>query len=254
MSKLQALIFDVDGTLADTERDAHRVAFNRAFAEAGLDWNWSEERYGELIKVAGGKERILSYLDSDRPDFSPTTDLWAWATELHRAKKRHYQQLMQEGLIPLRPGVRRLIQEARARGVRLAIATTSDPENVLALLENALAPDSASWFAAIAAGDMVAIKKPAPDVYLYALEKLALPANECLAIEDSHQGLRAATGAGLQTVITVNRYTQDEDFSAAVLVLNHLGEPDLPFEAIAGSTNGASYFDLALAEYLLEAT
>jgi beta-phosphoglucomutase-like phosphatase (HAD superfamily) len=101
---------------------------------------------------------------------------------------------------------------------------------------------------------MVAIKKPAPDVYLYALEKLALPANECLAIEDSHQGLRAATGAGLQTVITVNRYTQDEDFSAAVLVLNHLGEPDLPFEAIAGSTNGASYFDLALAEYLLEAT
>ncbi|WP_421656905.1 HAD family hydrolase [Leptothermofonsia sp. ETS-13] len=251
MPQLQALIFDVDGTLADTERDAHRVAFNRAFAEAGLDWEWSVERYRELIKVAGGKERIISYLNQDHPGFCPADDLWAWAAALHRAKKHYYCQLMQQGLIPLRPGVQRLIQEAREQGVRLAIATTSDPENVLALLEARLGSDSPTWFDVIAAGDIVPAKKPAPDIYQYALHGLGLPPEVCLAIEDSYQGLKASTQAGLRTVITFNGYTQDDDFSGAALVLNHLGEPDQPFKAITPLPQEATYFDLALAEALL---
>jgi HAD superfamily hydrolase (TIGR01509 family) len=252
MSQLQALIFDVDGTLADTERDGHRIAFNRAFAEAGLDWEWSVDRYGRLLETAGGKERLQRYLREDRPEFEPPTGVVTWAATMHQLKTRHYKALIQTGRIPLRPGVRRLIQEAREQGIRLAIATTSAPENVIALLETALAPDSPSWFEVIAAGDMVPAKKPAPDVYLYALAKLGLSPQHCLALEDSHQGLRAATQAGLKTVITRSSYTQEEDFSGAALVLDHLGEPESPFQVFAGDPAGASWFDPGVAQQLLE--
>jgi len=251
MTDLRALIFDVDGTLADTERDGHRVAFNRAFAEAGLTWEWSVERYGQLLSTAGGKERLQRYLREDHPEFQPVPDSLTWAATIHKAKTRHYKALVQEGIMPLRLGVRRLIGEAREQGVRLAIATTSAPENVVALLETNLAPDSPNWFDVIAAGDMVPAKKPAPDVYLYALDKLGLTPSECLAIEDSRQGLLAATQAGLKTVITRSHYTQHEDFHEAVLVLDHLGERNHPFQAIAGNSSRATYFDLALASQLV---
>ncbi|WAL60693.1 HAD family hydrolase [Thermocoleostomius sinensis] len=263
MPHLQALIFDVDGTLAETERDGHRVAFNRAFAEAGLPWEWSIELYGDLLEVAGGKERIQFYLDcvSAAPIQSPTQsnvvlprsggDRIRWITALHTAKISHYKQLLREGIIPPRPGVQRLLQQARSQGVQLAIATTSAPDNAIALLETAFAPNAPSWFEVIAAGDIVPAKKPAPDIYYYVLQALNLEPQHCLVIEDSPQGLQAALKAGLKTVVTVNNYTRHHDFSGAALVLDHLGEPDCPFEVIAGNAGDFTYFDVALAEWLL---
>ena len=229
MSELKALLFDVDGTLADTERDGHRVAFNRAFAEAGLDWNWDVALYGELLAVSGGKERIRFYIEKWRPAFQPTADLDAFINELHRIKTQHYLELMGQGLIPLRPGVARLLNEAREAGVRLAIVTTTTPENVTALLGSTLGDASISWFDVIAAGDIVPAKKPAPDIYFYALEQLGLDATACLALEDSDNGLRSAAGAGISTLVTVNGYTRGQDFSGAALVVDQLGDIDIPF-------------------------
>lgn len=250
MTTLQALIFDVDGTLADTEQDGHRVAFNQAFADAGLDWHWSVEQYGELLSVTGGKERIQFYLRTYRPNLKPADDIQGWAAALHKAKTRHYKQLVQSSAIPLRPGVKRLLQEAREQGIRLAIATTTTPENVTALLETALAPDSLSWFEVIAAGDIVPAKKPAPDIYDYVLQRMQLDPNACLAFEDSYAGLQSARQANLSTVITVNQYTRDQDFTGAALVIDHLGERSLPFQVIAGEANQSTFFDLQLAKYL----
>lgn len=250
MSELQALIFDVDGTLADTERDGHRVAFNRAFADAGLDWDWSVERYGELLAVTGGKERIQHYLMTDDPDFEPPSDRREWIAGLHKAKTAHYTQLIQENVVPLRPGVKRLLQEAREAGLRLAIATTTTPANVTALLQTALGSDSLNWFEVIAAGDIVPAKKPAPDIYDYVLNAMQLKPQVCLAFEDSHAGLQSAMQAGLATVITVNDYTQKQDFTGATLVINHLGEPSLPFKVLAGETGDRTFFAIELAQSL----
>ncbi len=234
MSELRALIFDVDGTLADTERDGHRVAFNAAFDEAGLGWMWDESLYGRLLAVTGGKERIRYYLDHFNPSFRRPEDLDGFIAGLHAAKTRRYLDMLKAGAIPLRPGVARLLGEARAAGLRLAIATTTTPANVVYLLEAALGRESVEWFSVIAAGDVVPAKKPAPDIFEYALRHLDLPAAACLAFEDSANGLRSSLGAGLRTVVTVNGYTKDEDFTGATLVLDQFGEPGSPATVLQG--------------------
>lgn len=251
MATLKALIFDVDGTLAETERDGHRVAFNQTFQSAGLDWHWSVELYGELLQVAGGKERIRFYLEHYSPPTPAVADWQTFIADLHRAKTIRYTTLLKSGSIQLRPGVRRVIQTAKEAGVRLAIATTSRLENALALLETALAPEAPQWFDIIAAGDIVPHKKPAPDIYHYVLDQMALPADHCLVVEDSEHGLAAATAAGLTTVVTVNDYTRTQDFTQASLVLSHLGDPDQASKVLAGSPLSDPYFTLAGAESLL---
>jgi HAD superfamily hydrolase (TIGR01509 family) len=224
MKTLKAIIFDVDGTLAETERDGHLPAFNAAFADYGLNWHWYEALYGQLLDITGGKERIRHFAKNFAPEVFARPDFDDLVRQLHQAKTAHYVRLVDAGHLPLRPGVARLINEARAAGIRLAIATTTTPENVTALLRASLSPEAPSWFEVIGAGDVVAAKKPAPDIYLWVLERLGLPASECLAIEDSKNGLKAALTAGLRCLVTVGEYTQGQDFSGACDVLNSLEE------------------------------
>ncbi|WP_035798940.1 HAD family hydrolase [Crocosphaera chwakensis] len=245
MRELKALIFDVDGTLAETERDGHRIAFNRAFAEVNLNWNWSETVYGELLEISGGKERIRYYLQQYNPDL--IEDLDSLIPQLHQAKTNHYRNLLSSGEIQLRLGVKRLIEEAHQKGIKLAIATTSALPNALALIEKHLNPE---WFEVIAAGDIVPNKKPAPDIYKYVLNEMKLSPDECLVFEDSFHGLQAASDAGLKTVVTLHDYTKNQDFSLASLVLNHLGEPNNTFKIIKGDINNKGYFDLDLGKKL----
>ncbi|MBT2970883.1 MAG: HAD family hydrolase [Candidatus Thiodiazotropha sp. (ex Ctena orbiculata)] len=251
MAELEALIFDVDGTLADTERDGHRVAFNRAFETSGLDWEWSVTLYGKLLAVTGGKERIRHYLDHYNPDYPRPDDLDDFIAALHASKTEHYTRMLSQGLIPMRNGVKRLLQEARQAGLRLAIATTTTPANVSALLQHSLSPDAESWFEVIAAGDIVAAKKPAPDIYLWAMKQMGLPADACLAFEDSHNGVQSAQRAAIDSIlVTTNGYTDEDDFSGATLVIDQFGEPDQPFQVKSGTANGHNYVDIALLQTL----
>ena len=243
---LDALIFDVDGTLADTERDGHRLAFNAAFIEFKLDWVWDVPTYGKLLAVTGGKERMRHYVDSVRPDFIKTKDFDDLIVQLHRAKTRHYTELLAQGGIPLRSGVKRLLMEARNQGVRLAIATTTTPENVTALLTHSLAPGSESWFEQIGAGDIVPAKKPAPDIYAWVLQQMGLNPSQCLAFEDSENGIRASCGAGLKTVVTINDYTAEHDFAGALVVLSDLGTPETHMQILSGTAYGKTQVDLDL--------
>ncbi len=241
---LQALLFDVDGTLADTERDGHRPAFNAAFREFGLDWDWDVPLYGKLLAVTGGKERMKHYVDNFRPDYRKPADFDDLVAELHKAKTRHYTAMLAEGNVPMRPGIRRLLLEAMDAGLRLAVATTTTPENVTALLEHSLGRGSSEWFEVIAAGDIVPAKKPAPDIYVWALEQMGLKPENCLAFEDSENGIRASCGAELKTIITINDYTRDHDFTGAAVVLTDLGEPDAPAIALSGAWQGQGYVTL----------
>lgn len=243
---LKALIFDVDGTLTDNEHDGHRVAFNRAFEAAGLDWYWDVETYDRLLEVFGGKERIRHYIKDFLKDFTPPGDLDGFIRELHRVKTEQYLALLKSGALVLRPGVKRLIKEARSAGIKLAIASTTTLENAILLIKMSLGENSPGWFDVIACGDVVKDKKPAPDIYLYTLGQLRLDASQCLVIEDTEAGLQSAQAAGLTTVITVNGATRRQDFTGAAIVLDQLGEPHSGFNVLAGDAGGATFVDVAL--------
>ncbi len=214
----EALILDVDGTLAETE-ELHRRAFNAAFAEAGLGWHWTQDDYRALLSTTGGKERMARFAGEQGLD---PTGLPIAA--LHRAKTAHYVALMEGGAIALRPGIAALMDEARAAGLRLAVATTTTPANVAALSRAVFGRPMEAVFDVIAAGDEVATKKPAPDVYLLALARLGLRADQAVAFEDSRNGLRAAQAAGLRCIVAPGLYTAHEDLSAATCLLGCFSE------------------------------
>jgi HAD superfamily hydrolase (TIGR01509 family) len=231
-----ALIFDCDGVLADTERDGHRPAFNQTFEEAGLYVQWSEEEYGEKLRIGGGKERMASLLTDEfvRANDLPSDPdgqrelLAGW----HRRKTELYKEMVRAGKLPGRPGVARIVGEALNADWTLAVASTSAEESVRAVLEHVVGEEDASHFA-VFAGDIVPAKKPDPAIYLLALEELGVGRDEALVIEDSRNGLLAAVGAGLRCVVTVSSYTAEEDMSEAALVVTSLGDPGTPAQVLA---------------------
>ena len=224
---IDALIFDVDGTLADTE-EAHRVAFNLAFADLGLGWDWDRDTYRRLLGVTGGKERLAHHIDGLDATPIERRRLLALVPELHACKTRFYAAHVADGAVPLRDGVERLIDEARSAGCLLAIASTTTAANIEALLDATLGRQGLDFFAVIACGDQVRAKKPAPDIYELALRSLELLPEHAIALEDSTNGLRSATRAGLATVVTPTYWTADGDFADALLVLPGLGDPARP--------------------------
>lgn len=222
---LQALIWDVDGTLAETEIDGHRLAFNAAFEALGLPWHWSVPRYIELLAVAGGRERLLHDIAS-RAD-APADDAGreALATALHLEKNRRYVQIVAEGRIALRPGVRALIDEAGSAGLRLAVATTTSRGNVAALLSTQLGADWHERFATVVGAEDAPIKKPHPQAYQLGLERLGLSPSQALAIEDSPNGVEAATAAGLPVLVTRSLPFAGADFSTVMAACDDLEQP-----------------------------
>ena len=230
---IEALIFDVDGTMADTE-EAHRVAFNLAFQRYRLGWVWKPPEYRELLKVTGGKERLASYIATLQLTDAERRHLHLMVPDIHAEKTRFYSAFVADGAVPLRDGVARLLDEALAAGCRLAIASTTTAVNIDALLQATLGARGRDMFSTIACGDQVRAKKPAPDIYLLALNGLALPPESAIAFEDSTNGLRAAHAAGLRTVVTPNYWTESGDFSDATLLLPSLGDPEYPLAGEPG--------------------
>ncbi|HUJ86234.1 MAG TPA: HAD-IA family hydrolase [Burkholderiales bacterium] len=229
---LQALIFDVDGTIADTE-EVHRQAFNAAFLAMDLGWNWGEAEYMALLRVSGGPERLAHYISGLRVKPGEKQRLAGLVPAIHREKTRLYYELISDGRAVARPGVARLMNEARAAGVKLALAATSTTANVEALVGAVLDPKALGWFGAVASADEVARKKPAPDLYRRIVGTLRVPADACVAIEDSANGVLAAKAAGLYTIATPSRWTATQDFSQADLVQPSLDEPQLDLARIA---------------------
>ncbi|MDQ7991066.1 MAG: HAD-IA family hydrolase [Propionicimonas sp.] len=232
---MPALVFDCDGVLADTERDGHLPAFNAAFAEVGLPIRWSEADYAVKLRVGGGKERIASAFTPELDEaagVSSDDERSAWIARLHKRKTALFTERVEGGLLPGRPGIRRLIADALAAGWTVAVASTSAEASVRAVLRYAAGEDSYPH-CHVFAGDIVAAKKPAPDIYLKVLADLALDPADCVVVEDSGIGVAAAVAAGLVTVVTVSSFTADDDFTGAALVLSDLGDPGSPPTVLA---------------------
>ena len=227
MKKMKALIFDCDGVLVDTEKDGHRVAFNRAFAQKGYDFQWDVALYGELLQVAGGKERMRHYFDKNGwPD--NVIDRESFIKEMHHLKTNLFMEIIESREIPLRTGVERIVDEGISDNMILAVCSTSNERAVNLIVEKLLGPERKKHFKAILAGDVVSKKKPDPEIYNLAKKQLGLKGNECLVVEDSRNGLLAAKAAGMHCIITTSGYTGTEDFSEADAVFDELGnEPNI---------------------------
>jgi HAD superfamily hydrolase (TIGR01509 family) len=238
---LKALIFDVDGTLAETE-EAHRQSFNETFAAFGLDWNWDEELYRKLLQITGGNERLQHYIDEWKPPGRALA--YSCFADIYEEASARYAALVESGAVRTRPGICRLIAEAHERGVRLALATTSLKDSVITLLHTILGEKGPGLFSVIAAGGAVENKKPAPDIYFLALEMLGCRPESCVAIEDSTNGIKAARTAGLPVIASPSYYLRGDDFSRATSVLSDLGEPGRPCRQIAGLRFDRGYVDI----------
>ena len=246
---LRALLLDVDGTVADTERHGHRPAYNRAFRKLGLTFRWGPRLYRKLLEQPGGKERLLHYvlhykaeLGEHREAFE--ADPVAWICRVHTLKSHYFKRYLRKGRVPLRPGVARLIREADAAGLHVALVSNASRASLQPVLRYGLGEELADRIDLVVSGEDVQRKKPAPDTYLLALSKLGLGASECVALEDSAIGLRAAVAAGVPTIVTTNSNTEHEDFSSAVMVLDCCGEPDQPMRTSRGPLLG-TYLTLA---------
>ena len=224
---MEALIFDCDGVLVDTERDGHRIAFNMAFAHKGIDVVWSIEEYKELLKVAGGKERMKYYFDEHGwpRQFDDHEEL---IISLHKQKTQFFMQLIESGALPLRPGIKRIVDEAITHNLKLAVCSTSNEKSVRLIVDLLLGKQRRGNFQAVLAGDIVTRKKPDPEIYNLCIETLDINPRECMVIEDSRNGLMAAKAANFNCLITTNGYTADEDFTEADILVNELGDdPDI---------------------------
>lgn len=248
--KLKGIIFDVDGTIADTE-EIHRQAFNHTFKEFDLDWYWSVEDYHKLLSISGGKERFKKCLKEDHELNSKVENPSFFIKELHKRKSEHYRSLLASDDLQLRPGIIRLISEAQKKNILLGIATSSSTANLATLLRKTLNVNPADIFNAIVSSDLVTDKKPSPIVYQCVLAELGLTPDVCVAIEDTSNGNKAALCSGLRTVITTHAYTVNDDFTGASLVINNLGESDKPFTLAQGNAYSKSYVDLELLDNIV---
>lgn len=240
---LKAILFDVDGTLADTEALGHRPAYNRAFRELDLQFRWGPKLYRKLLMQPGGRERLKYYLKQYQPalgthEAEAKADPDAWVARVHELKSVYFRRYMRRGRVPLRAGIARLMREATQSGIKLAIVTNASRKTLEPVLKYSMGPELAEVISVIASGEEVQHKKPAPDIYRLALQRLGVQPAECVALEDSEMGLEAATAAAVHTVVTINSDTLGQDFTEADLVVSSLGEPGAPTRVLKGELAG----------------
>ena len=245
--RLSAVLFDVGGTIAESE-EIHRKSFNEAFIEYGLTWFWDEAIYRELVFVGGGKERIKHYINRAWPEMLEQKNLTSFIEALHKVKSQIYEEYLNDFEIKARPGIIRVLKELKKEKIRLAIVSDTTEENLKNLFKKGLNINPLEWFEVIAHGGCTSQKKPSPEIYLWALEKLKLHPNSCLAMEDAPRGVQSAISAGLNVIVTPSTYTKNEKFKNVNLILSNLGEPSKPFEIIKGDTYKHSYVSFEMLE------